>query len=293
MITSKTLGSRISQAVIWVLVIAMALICLLPLLNMVAISFSSSTAASANIVGIYPVNPTLESYTKLLADAQFWRSFGISVLRVVLGASLNVLLTILMAYPLSKPKSRFKAQPIYMKFLLFTMLFSGGTIPIYLVVQNLGLVNSIWALILPTAVPVFNVIILMNFFKGTPDALEEAAIIDGAGQWTILFKIFLPISLPSLATVGLFSIVGHWNDYFQGLLYILAAENYPLQTYIRQLTVDTTTITDPERLQKLSQISNRTFNAAKIVVSTVPLLCIYPFLQKYFVTGITIGSVKG
>ena len=214
MITSKTLGSRISQAVIWVLVIAMALICLLPLLNMVAISFSSSTAASANIVGIYPVNPTLESYTKLLADAQFWRSFGISVLRVVLGASLNVLLTILMAYPLSKPKSRFKAQPIYMKFLLFTMLFSGGTIPIYLVVQNLGLVNSIWALILPTAVPVFNVIILMNFFKGTPDALEEAAIIDGAGQWTILFKIFLPISLPSLATVGLFSIVGHWNDYF-------------------------------------------------------------------------------
>ena len=123
MITSKTLGSRISQAVIWVLVIAMALICLLPLLNMVAISFSSSTAASANIVGIYPVNPTLESYTKLLADAQFWRSFGISVLRVVLGASLNVLLTILMAYPLSKPKSRFKAQPIYMKFLLFTMLF--------------------------------------------------------------------------------------------------------------------------------------------------------------------------
>ena len=204
MITSKTLGSRISQAVIWVLVIAMALICLLPLLNMVAISFSSSTAASANIVGIYPVNPTLESYTKLLADAQFWRSFGISVLRVVLGASLNVLLTILMAYPLSKPKSRFKAQPIYMKFLLFTMLFSGGTIPIYLVVQNLGLVDSIWALILPTAVPVFNVIILMNFFKGTPDALEEAAIIDGAGQWTILFKIFLPISLPSLATVGLF-----------------------------------------------------------------------------------------
>lgn len=104
---------------------------------------------------------------------------------------------------------------------------------------------------------------------------------------------FLAISLPSLATVGLFSIVGHWNDYFQGLLYIQAAENYPLQTYIRQLTVDTTTITDPERLQKLSQISNRTFNAAKIVVSTVPLLCIYPFLQKYFVTGITIGSVKG
>ena len=142
----------------------------------------------------------------------------------------------------------------------------------------------------------------MNFFKGTPEALEDAAIMDGAGQWQMLLKIFLPISLPALATVGLFSIVGHWNDYFQALLYIQSTENYPLQTYIQQLTVDLSTVTDPEApakvlleelLKELSRISGRTFNAAKIVVSTVPLLCIYPFLQKYFVTGITIGSVKG
>lgn len=293
MIKSKSAGSRAATIVVWVVVLAMACLCLLPLLNMVALSFSGSAAASGNLVGLIPVDFTVESYSRLVSDQQFWRSFGISVLRVVLGATLNVCLTVLTAYPLSKPKSRFPAQPVYMKIVLFAMLFSGGTIPTFLVVKNAGLLNSIFALILPTALPIFNVIILMNFFKGTPDALEDAAIIDGAGQWQTLLKIFLPISMPALATVGLFSIVGHWNDYFQALLYIQSAENYPLQTYIQQLTVDLSTITDPERLKELSRISNRTFNAAKIVVSTLPLLCIYPFLQKYFVTGITIGSVKG
>lgn len=293
MVTSRTLGSRIATVIIWLVILTMTLLCLLPLVNLVALSLSSNEAASANLVGLIPVNFTLDSYIKLIADSQFWRSFGISVLRVVLGASINVCLTILMAYPLSKSKSRFCAQPIYMKIVIFTMLFSGGTIPVFLVVKNLGLLNNLFALILPTAVPVFNVIILMNFFRGTPEALEEAAIMDGAGQWQILFKIFLPISVPSLATVGLFSIVGHWNDYFQALLYIQSVENYPLQSYIQRLTVDLSTITDPERLKELSKVSNRTLNAAKIVVSTIPLLCIYPFLQKYFVTGITIGSVKG
>ena len=293
MITSKSFGSRAASVAVWAAVLGMACLCLLPLLNMVALSFSSSAAATGNLVGLVPVDFTAESYSRLVADQQFWRSFGISVVRVALGASLNVCLTVLMAYPLSKPKTRFPAQPVYMKLVLFAMLFSGGTIPTFLVVKNTGLLNSLFALILPTAVPIFNVIILMNFFKGTPEALEDAAIIDGAGQWQMLLKIFLPISLPALATVGLFSIVGHWNDYFQALLYIQSTENYPLQTYIQHLTVDLSTVTDPERLKELSRISRRTFNAAKIVVSTVPLLCIYPFLQKYFVTGITIGSVKG
>ena len=145
---------------------------------------------------------------------------------------------------------------------------------------------------LPGAVPVFNVILMINFFKSVPGSLDEAARIDGASPLTILVKIYLPVSLPALATVALFSIVGHWNDYFSGLLYMNRASLYPLQTYIQQLTVDITQVTDAEQLKQLSQMSNRAFNATKIVVSTIPLLVIYPFLQKYFVSGIVIGAVK-
>lgn len=140
--------------------------------------------------------------------------------------------------------------------------------------------------------PIFNVILLMNFFKSVPKSLEEAAELEGCNKWQILFKIYIPISLPALATISLFSIVGHWNDFFGGLLYINKAANYPLQTYIQQLTVDITKVTNPAQLQSIADISNKTLNAAKIVVSTIPLLIIYPFLQKYFVTGMVMGSVK-
>ena len=173
------------------------------------------------------------------------------------------------------------------------MLFSGGIIPLYMVVSGLKLTDTIWALVLPGAVPVFNVILMINFFKSVPGSLDEAARIDGASPLTILVKIYLPVSLPALATVALFSIVGHWNDYFSGLLYMNKASLYPLQTYIQQLTVDITQVTDAEQLKQLSQMSNRAFNATKIVVSTIPLLVIYPFLQKYFVQGVMIGSLKG
>ena len=145
---------------------------------------------------------------------------------------------------------------------------------------------------LPGAVPVFNVILLVNFFKGVPESLDEAARIDGASPIQIMLKVYLPVSLPALATVALFAIVNHWNDYFNGLIYMSKAEMYPLQTYIQQLTVDLTQITDANQLKQLSSMNNRTFNAAKIVVSTIPLLVIYPFLQKYFVSGIVIGAVK-
>ena len=172
------------------------------------------------------------------------------------------------------------------------MLFSGGVIPLFMVVSQLKLTDTIWALVLPGAVPVFNIILLINFFKGVPDALDEAARIDGATPLQILLRVYLPVSLPALATVALFSIVNYWNDYFSGLLYMNKAALYPLQTYIQQLTVDITQITDAEQLKQLATMNNRAFNATKIVVSTIPLLIIYPFLQKYFVSGITIGSVK-
>lgn len=282
----------ISQVFIWFFVILFTLSCLLPLVNMIAISLSGSEAVASNSVGLLPVDFTTATYKKLLNDTQFWNSFWISVKRVVLGTAINMFFTITMAYPLSKSKYRFPAREFYIKVVIFAMLFSGGIIPIFMVVSNLHLLNTIWALILPGAVPVFNVILLINFFKGIPDALDEAARIDGATPLQILYKVYLPVSLPALATVALFSIVGHWNDYFSGLIYMNNASLYPLQTYIQQLTVDITQITDAEQLKQLATMNNRAFNATKIVVSTIPLLIIYPFLQKYFVSGIVIGAVK-
>lgn len=284
--------NKLMDTVVWLIVILMTLCCLLPLLNTLAISFSNNSAVNANQVGILPVGFTLSSYKKLLEDNQFWRSAWISVLRVVLGTGLNMLMMILLAYPLSKSKNRFASRDIYMKLVIFAMLFNGGLIPGYIIVSKLHLLNTIWALVLPGAVPVFNVILLMNFMKGLPEALEEAAVIDGASEWTILTRVVLPISKPGLATVALFCIVSHWNDYFQGLIYMRAPSKYPLQTYIQQLTIDVSQITDPQQLIYFMTISTRTLNAAKIVVATVPLLVIYPFLQRYFVTGIVIGAVK-
>ena len=292
MIKSKTIGGKTADILIYLTVIFMTMCCLFPLLNMVAISFSDKAAASANMVGLVPVDFTTSAYKTLLGESQFWVSFWISIKRVFLGTIINMILTILLAYPLSKSKREFKGHDVYMYIVIFAMLFSGGMIPIYLTIKRYGLLNSIWALILPGAVPVFNVILLMNFFKGVPKSLEEAAAIDGASKLTILLKIYLPISMPALATIILFCIVNHWNDFFSGLVYMNKTSMYPLQTYIQQLSVDMSQITDPEQLKRFAQVSNKTLDAAKIVVSTIPLLIIYPFLQKYFVSGIVIGAVK-
>lgn len=292
MVKKVTFGTKVCQALIWLVVIIMTLSCLLPLINMVAISLSSSNAVASNTVGLLPVELTFSTYEKLLNDSQFWASFWISVQRVVLGTIINMFFVITMAYPLSKSRLRFPAREIYIKIVIFAMLFSGGVIPLFMVVSKLQMINTIWALVLPGAVPVFNVILMVNFFKGVPVSLDEAASIDGASPLTVLVKIYLPVSLPALATVALFSIVNHWNDYFSGLLYMNKASLYPLQTYIQQLNVDITQVTDAEQLKQLSTMSNRAFNATKIVVSTIPLLLIYPFLQKYFVSGIVIGAVK-
>ena len=292
MVNKHTPATIIADLLIGLVVGLMTLSCLLPLLNMVAVSFSSSEAATANLVGLWPRDFTVASYSKLLKDTQFGRSFSISVLRAVIGTALSLILVILMAYPLSKNKREFRSQPVYMNLVIFSMLFSGGLIPTYIVVFKLGLVNTFWSLILPGAVSSWNVILMMNAFRAAPKSLEESALIDGATQWSILFKIYLPVCLPTFAMIALFSVVGHWNDYFSGLIYITQVKNYPLQTYIQQLNVDVTRISDPQKMIEFMKISTRTLNSAKIVVATVPLLVIYPFLQRYFVTGIVVGSVK-
>ncbi|HEY5562679.1 MAG TPA: carbohydrate ABC transporter permease [Clostridiaceae bacterium] len=294
MLRSKTFGSKIADALIWFIIIIITFVCLAPLINIVAVSLSSKASAAGNLVYLWPVKFNLSSYKTLLSDKQFFVSFGISIQRVILGGAINMFLTILMAYPLSKEVRQFKYRNIYMWFIVFTMLFNGGLIPWYLTIKNLHLLNTIWALVIPGAVPIFNVILLMNFFRSVPKSLEEAAVVDGAGPWYTMFKIYVPISLPALATITLFCVVGHWNDFFHGLILMSSPAKYPLQTYIQQLTVQVSTLnlTNPEDIKRFAEISNRTLNSAKIVVSTIPLLLIYPFLQKYFITGIVMGSVK-
>lgn len=292
----KKTGKNVGKTAIYLIVFFLGIICLLPLLNILALSFSSSDAAAANIVGFVPVKFTTAAYKKILEDRQFWRSFGISVLRVALQLVLNLVLIVLMAYPLSKSEREFKGRNVYMNLLVFAMLFSGGMIPSYLVVKNLGLINSVWALVLPGAVPIFSVIMVMNFFIGVPKSLEEAAVIDGATPFQVLMRIYVPCSKPVIATISLFSIVGSWNDFFGGLIYMTKVANYPLQTYIQSLSVRLEDILNSggslSTLVNAMDVSKQNLNAAKIVVSVVPLLLIYPLLQKYLITGIVMGSVK-
>lgn len=296
MIENKSVLSRIRVFFTYVIVIFAGVICFFPLWNMVCLSFSSSAAITADKVSLLPVGFHLGSYAEILNDTQFWRSFLLSVGRVGIGWAINIVLMVLMAFPLTRTKEDFPGRNIYMGLLIFAMLFNGGMVPTYLVVKKLGLVNTIWALVLPSAVPIFNLIIVKNFFLSIPRSLEEAAKIDGATPLQILTRVYLPCSKPVIATVSLFSIVSHWNDYFSGLIYMTKVKHYPLMTYIQGISVDLQQMVEDgalaEELEQAARINNMGLNAAKIVVAVVPLLMIYPLLQKYLITGITIGAVK-
>lgn len=294
MVKSKTLSYRITTFFIYFFLLLAAFISLAPLMNTIAMSFSSSGAASSGKVGFIPVDFTLGAYKKIMNDGAFWRAFGVSLQRVVLGGIINLSLVVTMAFPLSRSTKQFRHRNIYMWTLMFTMLFNGGIIPTYIVVTKMGLINTLWALILPGAVSVYNVILMMNFFRNIPSSLEEAALMDGASPWTILFKIFLPMSLPSLATITLFVIVGHWNSFFDGLIYINDQTKIPLQTYLQQLSLSTEAMKEAtaEEMKSMKELSSLTLNSAKILVSMIPILIIYPLLQRFLVSGLVLGSVK-
>jgi putative aldouronate transport system permease protein len=272
----------------------LALVCLFPIVHILALSFSSATAAASGKVTIWPVEFTLQSYQFVLENAAFGKSFLISLLRVFVGMPLNMILTILVAYPLSRSQAEFRARGFFAWFFLITILFSGGLIPWYMVIRLTGLIDNFWGLIIPGALPIFNVILLANSFRSIPKELEEAAAMDGAGHWTILFDILLPMSLPVLATVTLFVAVSHWNSWFDGLILMNSPDKYPLQSYLQTVVVnpDLRMLTERD-LALLKVISNRTTRAAQIFIAMVPILMIYPFLQRYFTTGIKLGSVKG
>ncbi|URN95793.1 MAG: carbohydrate ABC transporter permease [Candidatus Pristimantibacillus lignocellulolyticus] len=294
MIEERSLISKVYNGINILLILLLTLLCILPVWYTLVVSISDRAAVAAGEVFLIPKDINFASYQTIINDGQFFRSFFISVQRVIYGAAITFFVVLLMAYPLSKSTKDFKSRNIFMWLLIFCMLFSGGMVPWFMTMKSLGLINSIWGLVLGGGLPVFNVILVMNFFRNLPKEMEESALIDGAGPWRILFGIFLPLSTPVLATILVFTIVGHWNEFFQALILMTKNENYPLQSYIRQVTanVDLTKL-DAESVKRLTSLSNQTLNAAKIFISMLPLLVIYPFFQKYFVKGITLGSVKG
>jgi putative aldouronate transport system permease protein len=289
-----SISRRVFLTTNYIFLIILACTCLFPFIHILAISLSRQSAVAAGEVVLWPVQFTVASYDFVLHKTQFWTAMIVTVKRVLLGSIINMFLSVLSAYALSKEENHFKYRNIYVWFFILTILFNGGLIPLFMVTKSLYLLDSIWALVLPFAVPVFNIVLLMNFFKTLPKALEEAAFIDGAGHWTILWKIYIPTSTAGIATVSLFCLVWHWNEWFSGMIFMNSPEHYPLQTYLQSviISVDLTRI-DLGQAQDINQISNRTFKAAQVFLGALPILCVYPFLQKYFTKGIILGSVKG
>jgi len=292
----QTKGQKIFSIFNYLFIGIVCLACILPILNTLAISFSSPAQVSTGKVYLLPKDFTIMSYEFAIKSGKFLRAFQISVLRCLLGVGINLFMLVTTAYPLSKTNKRFAARNVYMTFYVITMLFGGGLIPYYILVSQLGLLNSIWSLVLPLSVPVYSMVILMNFMRNLPAEIEEAAIIDGAGHFRVLFSIFLPILTPALATVGLFSFVYHWNDWFTGALFMHDPKMYPLQTYLQTLLVnfkDLMRQSGSDYYTLLLRMNEQTGRAAQLFMGLVPILIVYPFLQKFFTKGLVVGSVKG
>jgi putative aldouronate transport system permease protein len=292
----KSPSRKIFNIVNYIILTFTGLTCLIPFINLLAISFSDSGAVAAGRVSFWPVGFTTASYEFAITDGKFFPALFISIQRVILGVGVNLVFLVMAAYPLSKTKQQFKARNIFMVYFVATMIIGGGLIPTYILVTRLNLLNSIWALILPGALPVWTMIILMNFMRQMPQDIEEAAIIDGAGVLRRLFSIMLPLLKPALATVALFCAVGHWNDWFGGLIYMQSPAKYPLQTYLQGLLVkmdEIMRLAGGDYMKIISMISIRTGRAAQLFLGALPMMILYPFLQKYFTKGLVVGSVKG
>ena len=290
----KSWKSRIFDAVVALLLLVFGLSCLIPLMHVIALSLSSKGAALAGRVYLWPVELTISPYKVLITDAKFMQAMWISVQRVVLGGGLNLVLTVTSAFVLAQDDRDFPARKFYMWVMIFAMMFGASLVPWYFIIKATGLMDSIWALVIPGALPVYNTILLMNFFRNLPKEIKESALLDGIAPVQMLIKIYIPLALPAIATVTVFSVVGHWNNFFDGLLLMNTPSNMPLQSYIQTLTnsnidVSSSSLT-AEELEVLTSL--KTFNAAKVVVASLPIVIFYPFMQRFFVSGLTLGSVK-
>ena len=285
----KPVSSRIFDIVVYILLFLVAMVTIVPFLQVVTISLSPPEVVASYGLHLIPTKIDLEGYRSIFKYKLLWTSYRNTIVRTLFGTALSMLLYVIAAYPLSKkylPNRRF-----WIFFIIFTMYFSGGMIPNYLLINNwLKLSNTIWALILPPAMSAYNLIIVRNFFESIPDSLEESARIDGARETTVLFKIVVPLSMPVLATVSLWCIVGHWNAWYDCMLYIRDDTKYVLQYTLQRILLDGQ-VQDLDHIG--TKVNTETMKMASIVVSILPIMIIYPFVQKYFTKGVMIGAVKG
>ena len=284
----KPVSSRIFDIVVYILLFLVAMVTIVPFLQVVTISLSPPEVVASYGLHLIPTKIDLEGYRSIFKYKLLWTSYRNTIVRTLFGTALSMFLYVIAAYPLSKkylPNRRF-----WIFFIIFTMYFSGGMIPNYLLINNwLKLSNTIWALILPPAMSAYNLIIVRNFFESIPDSLEESARIDGARETTVLFKIVVPLSMPVLATVSLWCIVGHWNAWYDCMLYIRDDTKYVLQYTLQRILLDGQ-VQDLDHIG--TKVNTETMKMASIVVSILPIMIIYPFVQKYFTKGVMIGAVK-
>lgn len=292
MIESKS--TKIFYAINYVLVTLVVLTMFFPLLNIIATSFSSERAILNNEVSIFPVGFTVETYVQVAQRTQIFNAMKNTVYLTIVGTAVSMVMTICGAYPLSKRD--LPGRNVILMLITFTMLFSAGLIPNFILIKNLGLMNSYLAIWLPGAISTYNMIVMKTFFAGLPASLEESAYIDGANDLRILFSIVLPLSLPSIATITLFYAVGYWNSYFNMVLYISSSSKKVLQQVLRDL-INSSGAKDQLQMMDandaMQPIATESIKAVAIVIATLPIMCVYPFLQKYFTKGVMVGAIKG
>ncbi|MDK2903095.1 MAG: putative aldouronate transport system permease protein [Clostridiales bacterium] len=287
--TSK--GYKIFQVANVLIMLVVIFVTLYPFIYLAAISFSDESYVYAGQVTFLPKGFTTKTYEVLMQEEDFWTGYKNTIIYTVVGTAICLFMTTILAYPLSK--KRLKGRSIILAFIIFTMYFNGGLIPNYLLVRNLGMRNTIWAITIPGAISTYNMIIMRTFFEGLPNELEEAAMIDGMSTYRILVSIILPLSKPIMATMTLFYAVGAWNNWFGPFLYFDKPELFPVTLYLRNMIAGAqqTAVSSGSNTEDLTQIA-ATVKAATTILTVLPILCIYPFIQKYFVAGVMIGSLK-
>ncbi|GIP48971.1 L-arabinose transport system permease protein AraQ [compost metagenome] len=287
----QDLDSRIFDTVNVTVLILFTIIIVIPLWNVIVSSFSSGRSLAEGGFVFWPKEFSLENYEAVFRDDTIWQSFLISVLKTVIGVVTHVFFCAMIGYGLSK--SNVRGRKLYVTMGVITMFFSGGMIPTYLLIKSLGLLNSFWVYIIPALFSYYDVVILMNFFRNVPDSLEESAKIDGAGDWRIFLKIFIPLSMPAMATIALFNGVNQWNDFMTTKLYITDQYLYPLQMKLYEIIVQSQT----QSMQNVAgsvviETTTKGVQLATIVITTLPIVVIYPLLQRYFISGMMLGAVK-
>lgn len=291
MIEDRTINGRIFALVNYLLLTIIAIITVLPFLHVVAGSFTTSAELAVKRFILIPTEWSLDAYRFIFSTNTIFRAMGVSVGVTLFGTIFSMLITSLMAYGLARRD--LDGRKYIMFLVVFTMLFSGGLIPSFLVVKELGLIDTYAALILPSTISAFNLIILKNFFQNIPEGLEESAKIDGSSDFGILFRIVLPLSMPAIATLSLFYAVTYWNTYLSAILYLNDSAKWPIQVLLRQIVVLASGLDTSPDLDASVPPPEQTLKMAVIVVATLPILCVYPFLQKHFAKGAMLGSIKG